>query len=982
MDRLQRERLAGAIDLKKIRALGLGWVLVSAVTTVLALLLPATHLFGGGQHAAAVVHLVLEVSSLVMASLVIFIAWNSLSRASSVEANTLILGFSLIVGADLMDLLSYEAMQFWFFPSDASNTIYFHLVGRSVQLATLLLLALRVHLPGPKYLWLNAAFLGVLIMMNGRLTHTQWISSVLDTTAGAAGFKVAAEYVLAVIATGVAMTFYRRFHRTEDVRDFWFALGAFFAGLSELVMPAHAHTFELSVFIGHALNIGSYACIYKAVYIVGIELPFHRLIRSENAVKAREHELRTILENIPASIARVGRDKRLIYANPEFQRTLAPVSKVKLGLTLSEALDSDAASTVESHLEKSLQGKQSRFEFISVSSHGQARHLYAIFSPVKTESGDVDGALAIFTDKSEREAHLKKLSESTKEVAELKAALDAHAIVAVTDARGVITRVNDKFCQISQYGRSELIGVTHRIINSGHHPKTFFASLWRTISRGEVWSGEICNRAKDGSLYWVHTTIVPFMGADGVPVQYIAIRADITQRKQAEAQAQRMALHDVLTGLPNRRLIGDRLLQTLHTVKRERKYGALLLLDMDHFKDVNDTMGHAAGDDLLRQTTSRLLSNVRQNDTVGRLGGDEFVVILESLDPDHVTATANAADLAEKFRGALCHAYYVNGHAINISPSIGVVMLHGEKQSPEEMLKHADIAMYKAKEAGRNRIAFFDPKLQAEITERTQLQEELRHAIARNELRLHYQPVVNQHLNIQGVECLVRWQHPTRGLVPPNLFIPLAEQSILIQSIGKWVLRQACQQLVLWAKEKIRSDWTIAVNVSAKQFHDDHFIQQVTDILKETGAPANRLRLELTESMLHKSLELTKEKMRQLQQLEVRFSLDDFGTGYSSLSYLKMLPLDQLKIDKSFVQDVLTDPDDAAIARTILALAENLNMNVVAEGVETQGQFQFLVESGCTGFQGYLFSKPVPVHQLRDHLSGDIAGAAIENLGS
>lgn len=975
--------MAESVDLKKVRALGLGWVLVSAVATALALLLPPTVLFGGGQQAtAAVLHLVLEASSLVMASLVVFMAWSGLSRASSLEANTLILGFSLIVGADLMHSLSYEAMPVWLFPDEASTTLYFRLVGRVAQLATLLLLVLRVHLPGPKYLWLNAAILGVVLMATGGATHTQWMPSVGESAAGSVATKSVFEYAVAILAAGLAVGLYQRFNQSKDVRDFWFALGAFFAGLSELSMSTHASTFELSVFIGHALKIGSYACIYKAVFIGGIELPFSRLIHSENAVKAREYELQKILENIPASIARFDRNMRISYANPEFQMTLAPGNKALHGLALDDALPRECASTIAPNLEKSLKGEQSSFEFKSVTPDGPTRHLHAILAPVKTESGEVDGALAIFTDKSEREATLKKLEESNQEVNELKAALDAHAIVAVTDAQGVITRVNDKFCQISQYGRSELIGGTHRIINSGYHPKPFFANLWRTISRGEVWNGEICNRAKDGSLYWVQTTIVPFMGAEGVPVQYIAIRADITKRKEAEEQAHRMALHDVLTGLPNRRLIGDRLLHALHTVKRDREYGALLLLDMDHFKDVNDTMGHAAGDDLLRQTAGRILSNVRQNDTVGRLGGDEFVVILERLNQDLVTATSKAADLAETIREALSQTYYVSNNAIHITPSIGVVMLQGESQSGEELLKQADIALYKAKEAGRNRIAFFDPELQSEITERTQLLKELRHAIARNELRLYFQPVVNQHLDIQGVECLIRWQHPTRELVPPNLFIPLAEQSNLIQPIGEWVLRQACQQLVVWSAEPHKNSWTIAVNVSAKQFHDENFIRQVTDILNETGAPANKLRLELTESMLHKSLELTIEKMRQLQQLEVRFSLDDFGTGYSSLSYLKMLPLDQLKIDKSFVQDVLTDPNDAAIARTILALAENLDMSVVAEGVETEGQYRFLLESGCTGFQGYLFSKPVPLNQLHDHLSGDLKAMSALKVGS
>lgn len=970
MDSYRRTRLEGPVDVKKTRALGLGWVLVSSAVALLAVLLPPTDLYGGSQEAAAVVHLVLEFSSLVMACLVVFMAWSGLSRASSAVANALIFGSSLIVGADLLHALSYEAMPEWLYPVSTSTAIYFWLTGRAVQVLTLLFITLRVNLPGPKLLWLGAAAIGTFLLAIGGATHDQWLPQTYLPVTGFTDFKASIEYALTVAAWILAITLYRKFVKSADTKDFWLALGAYFMGLTELSLTVYTAPSELSALVGHILKLASYACLYKAVFIGGFEAPFTRLLKSESAIKEREQELQRILENIPACVARIDRNMMFRYANTEFINTMVPNQVGIEGHILDEVVSGSCSSILKPKLAVAMGGEKASLEFKAHGVDGSIKHLHAVIAPAKTEAGEVDGALAIFTDISAREEALRKLGESNQEVAELKAALDAHAIVAVTDARGVIMRVNDKFCQISQYRRSELIGETHRIINSGFHPKTFFADLWRTISRGEVWSGEICNRAKDGSLYWVHTTIVPFMGTDGVPVQYIAIRADITKRKEAEEQAQRMALHDVLTGLPNRRLMGDRLLQALNTVKREREYAALLLLDMDHFKDVNDTLGHAAGDDLLRQIAGRLVSNVRQNDTVARLGGDEFVVILERLDSSLVDATTKAVDLAEKIREELCATYYVGGNSVNTSPSIGVVIVGGSDQDTEELVKHADMALYKAKEEGRNKIAFFDPGLQAEITERAQLLKELRHALQRNEFRLYYQPVVNTSREIQGVECLIRWQHPSRGLVPPNLFIPLAEQSNLILPIGEWVLRQACQQLVMWVGDPVRGKWTIAVNVSAKQFHDDGFVSQVGEIINETGAPSKQLKLELTESMLHKDIELTIEKMNELRALEVRFALDDFGTGYSSLSYLKALPLHQLKIDKSFVQDVLTDESDAAIARTILSLADNLGLDVVAEGVETNGQMQFLIDSGCVGFQGYLFGKPVPVHQLRDHVPG------------
>jgi diguanylate cyclase (GGDEF)-like protein/PAS domain S-box-containing protein len=606
---------------------------------------------------------------------------------------------------------------------------------------------------------------------------------------------------------------------------------------------------------------------------------------------------------------------------------------------------------------------------------GEIRHIQSNATVFRNADGKPTRMVGTNQDITERERVQQQLVDSLREVGELKAALDAHAIVAVTDARGVITRVNDKFCSISQYPRSELIGLTHQIINSGYHPKSFFEDLWMTISRGQVWNGEICNRAKDGSLYWVYTTIVPFIGADGVPLQYIAIRADITKRKEAEQEAQRLAFHDELTGLPNRRLMRDRLTQAISGAARESLYGALLLMDLDNFKDVNDTLGHAQGDELLRQVSARLLRGVRNSDTVARLGGDEFVVLLGDLAQDLEIASVRAGDLGEKMRETLAYPYDLNGQLVNTTPSIGIVLFHDTSDDPDELLKQADMALYRAKEAGRNRLSFFDPALQAEITARALLVRDLRHALERNEMRLYYQPVVDSEGRILGVEALVRWQHPTRGVVPPVHFIPLSEQINLIQPIGQWVLQTACAQLAQWAVHPARAHWTMAVNVSERQFNDPDFVGKVERAIDQSDADARLLRLEITESMLHDDLNLTMSKMHALRRRGVKFSLDDFGTGYSSLSYLKKLPLDQLKIDKSFVDDVLTDSNNASIVRTILSLATTLDLSVVAEGVETRAQRDFLADCGCRGFQGYLFSRPVPVEQLPDVLPFDGASS-------
>jgi len=551
--------------------------------------------------------------------------------------------------------------------------------------------------------------------------------------------------------------------------------------------------------------------------------------------------------------------------------------------------------------------------------------------------------------------------QSLEELKYQKYALDKHAIVAVTDVKGHITYANDKFSEISGYSVEELIGQDHAILNSGYHPKGYFKEMYRVVANGQVWHDEVCNRAKDGHLYWVDTTIAPFIGEDGKPQSYISIRTDITQRKAAEDKSNYLALYDTLTNLPNRRLLLDRLNQALASAARSVRNGALLFLDLDHFKTLNDTLGHDVGDLLLQQVAERLTACVREGDTVARLGGDEFVVILEALSEHDVEAATQAETIGEKIIGKFIQPYQFKGYEYHITSSIGITLFGKNNLKSDELLKQADIAMYQAKKLGRNALSFFDPKMQEGIQARVDMEHELRKALDKNEFQLFYQMQVDVADRPVGAEALIRWIHPERGLIPPNEFIPVAEETGMILAIGEWVIDAACAQLKCWETDEKARNLTLSVNVSAKQFHQVDFVQQIKAAVSRHAVNPMLLKLELTESALLDHVEDTIAIMNALKDVGVRFSLDDFGTGYSSLQYLRLLPLYQLKIDRSFVQDIAGKGSDQAIVRTIIAMAHTLNLNVIAEGVETQVQQGILLDSGCVHYQGYLFSKPLPV---------------------
>ena len=547
-------------------------------------------------------------------------------------------------------------------------------------------------------------------------------------------------------------------------------------------------------------------------------------------------------------------------------------------------------------------------------------------------------------------------------------AFEAQEGLMITDAEGVILRVNQAFIDCTGYAAEDVVGQTPRFLRSGRHDEDFYRTMWESISQSGSWQGEIWDRRKNGEIYPEWLTISAVKNDDGVITHYVGSHIDITERKAAEEKIRQLAFYDPLTRLPNRQLLLDRMQRALALSARSGRDGALLFIDMDNFKAINDTQGHAMGDMLLQQVAERLTSCVRESDTVARLGGDEFVVMLESLGEHPIEVAAKAEEVGEKILAALNQPYQLATQVSRSSSSIGATLFSGEHQEVEELLKQADIAMYQAKKAGRNALRFFDPQMQLAINARADLESELFKALERHQFQLHYQIQVDNAHHPVGAEALIRWHHPERGLVLPAQFIPLAEETGLILRIGEWVLETACAQLKAWEGNESTRHLVLAVNVSARQFHQPGFVSQVQAIVLRHAIKPNLLKLEPTESLLLENTEGTVTTMRGLKTIGIQLSLDDFGTGYSSLQYLKLLPLDQIKIDQSFVRDIATDPNDSAIVQTIIAMSKTLGLDVIAEGVETDAQREFLALSGCQFYQGYLFGKPLPIEQFEASL--------------
>ncbi|OZA85803.1 MAG: GGDEF domain-containing protein [Polaromonas sp. 39-63-25] len=710
--------------------------------------------------------------------------------------------------------------------------------------------------------------------------------------------------------------------------------------------------------LGEALRDASGAI----VQLIGVLKDLTTRKRAEQESESLTMRLATTLASITDAFATLDREGRLTYVNRESERLLRAPVRALLGRTLWDVLDGNGTGPVRQEILAMLGGGASReFEvFCAIPERWLELRAYPFEEGVAMYLRDV-------SDKRQSQEQLLLLQTCISHLNDVVMITEAGPV----DAPGPrIVFVNDAFERQTGYSPNEVLGQTPRILQGQRTQRVELDRIRQALQRAQPVRAELINYKKNGEQFWLELDIVPVDYFSRGLTHWVAVARDITQRKAAEEEIEHLAFYDTLTQLPNRQLLMESLRTALTHTDNPDKTGALMFIDLDNFKMLNDTRGHATGDLLLQKVAARLNSCVRLRDTVARLGGDEFVVLLEDLGDDPTLARQKAKVVAYKILATLCEPCDLSGHDYDGTCSIGITLITQHEKNVGDLLKQADLAMYQAKGAGRNTICFFDPGMQAVATANAALTYELRQGLRNEEFVLHYQPQVGPKGFMVGVEALVRWQHPQRGLVFPDGFIPQAEESGLILPLGKWVLETACAQLARWAACPETDSFSIAVNVSVRQFRHPEFVEQVMAAIASAGISAHRLKLELTESLLANDMDVTIAKMGILKDAGVTLSIDDFGIGYSALSYLKHLPLDQLKIDRAFVKDVLTDPNDAAIARTIIGLAQSLGLGVMAEGVETEAQRDFLARHGCHCFQGYLFCKPLPIDELEVFMQG------------
>lgn len=691
----------------------------------------------------------------------------------------------------------------------------------------------------------------------------------------------------------------------------------------------------------------------------------HELERERHgrALQESETRYRQTYERIPVMLCTLDADDRVVDVNDAWCRATERARETCIGRPVREFFSDAAAGVLDVALARlpadgsgAVRGEDRHLELVGAGER-VAVTAWSVFDGGRV--GEVSYRILALEDVTARVRAEEQLRIAAT-------AFETHGAIAVADRDRCVLQVNEAFTELTQYAQSDVVGATPDMLRSRRHDAHFYREIWFEVEQFGRWEGEMWSRRKDGSEFPVWQAITAVYDDAQTLTHYVINMLDITDRVRAEREIERLAFYDPLTGLTNRRYLLDRLEVAIASARRRGRHGALLFIDLDHFKHINDSMGHSIGDAVLIQAAQRLQEFMRQEDVVCRLGGDEFIVLIGEAGVTANESREHATAVVRKLRERLSEPFVIERQEFHITPTIGVALFPDDADVPTEVLKQADSAMYEGKTEGRNTWRFYDPAMAERATERMELENELRVALESGQLDLHFQPQVSTERGVIGAEALVRWQHPERGFVPPNKFIPIAEDSTLIHDVGRFVIDRALEVAQGWLRDGLTFIDHLSINLSSRQFRAADFVEDLEHRREQAGVPARFIVLELTEHTVVEDMEGTIAKMTELRSLGFRFSVDDFGIGYSSLAYLRRLPLDQLKIDRAFVLDVVEDADAGVIAETIIAMGSQLGLDTIAEGVETAEQRDFLAARGCSTFQGYLYCKPVTEADFRD----------------
>ncbi|MCP5345183.1 MAG: EAL domain-containing protein [Pseudomonadales bacterium] len=928
-------------------------LILAAVVVVLRLVpIPVTE----GVNHYLPLHMLLETLAIIIASMIFVLGWYTQRGTRTLRMQVIACLFLAVATLDFSHMISYAGMPDFITPADPEKAINFWLLAR--LFAALALLA-AICLPDRELIYRRSLLSTLLLALAGihyvLLFRQEQLPETFDAVTGLTSFKIRAEYVLILLYSIAAAVLWKRALADRQPETLALGMASAIMALSELLFTFYASVTDAFNVVGHVYKILAYAYLHQALVVRGITAPFLEM-------RTLTGRLQATLDALPDMMFEMSDEGiiRAYHSRPGIPQLLTS-PEVFLGQDFRKFIaDVDAIHTIEQAMADVFNTGRTSGRVYSLTTQGK-QYWYELTGSLVEESLDKHCLILVRDVTSKYEAEQELRIAAT--------AFSSQEGVLITDAQQSILRVNEAFERTTGYSQQEVIGMKPSFLSSGKHDDAFFKAMWATIVEEGGWHGEIWNRRKNGEIFPQAVTISAVKDSSGITTHYVGDMIDMSRIRDAEAKINRLSLFDPLTGLPNRSNFQTHLEHTLQECNNNCEFGALLMIDVDNFKNINDTLGHLAGDQLLVKVAQRLESVLQDNQLAARYGGDEFMVVLPQLSQETGKAVDKVESVAQALLGALNGEYRIGHEVYYSSCSIGISLFNSKDVEFSELLKQVDIALSQAKISGQSGISFFDPAWQKEVNERASLNADMREGLKKKQFELYYQAQVDVAERIVGAEALVRWKHPLRGLLSPAEFIPFAEENGWILDLGNEVLRLGLEQLALWQTNPKLSHLSLSINLSSEQFFEENFIDIVESGIQSRHLDARYLVLEFTESILISNVEQAKSNIERLSRLGIRFSIDDFGTGYSSLSYLSNLPIDQLKIDQSFVRNIGITEQDTAIVSTIINMAKTLHMEVLAEGVETDAQRAFLMAQGCQLLQGFLYAHPMPVKDFESYCS-------------